>query len=36
VERRVAQLSRVAAIHLKRQLASHFGGELFGHEDFDD
>jgi len=36
VERRVAQLSRAAAIHLKRQLASHFGGELFGHEDFDD
>jgi len=35
-ERRIAQLSRAGAIHLKRQLAAHLGGELFGHEDFDD
>jgi len=35
-DRRVAQLSRSAAIHLKRQLTSHFSGALFRHDAFDD
>lgn len=34
--RRIAQLSKVAAVHLKRQLAAHTSGSLFSHEDFDD
>ncbi len=33
---RIAQLSKGAAIHLKRQLAAHVSGELFGHADFSD
>jgi hypothetical protein len=36
LDRRIAQLSRSAAIHLKRQLALHFGGALFSHAAFDD
>lgn len=35
-ERRIAQLSEVAAIHLKYKLAALFGGTLFSHEDFAD
>ena len=35
-ERRIAQLTPTAAIHLKRHLTYHFGGELFSHEDFAD
>lgn len=35
-DRRIAQLSEVASVHLKRQLTYHFGGELFSHEDFSD
>lgn len=35
-ERRVAQLSVAAAIHMKRQLARHFGGSLFSHRAFED
>lgn len=35
-DRRVAQLSVEAAVHLKRQLAAHVSGSLFSHEDFDD
>jgi hypothetical protein len=35
-ERRIAQLSVEAAVHLKRQLTYHFGGELFSHDDFTD
>lgn len=33
---RVAQLSQIAAVHLKRQLAAHYAGQLFEHDDFDD
>jgi hypothetical protein len=36
IERRVAQLSRDAAVHLKYKLTAHFAGEQFSHEDFDD
>jgi hypothetical protein len=35
-ERRIAQLAVKAAIHLKRQLAAHFGGSVFKHEAFRD
>ena len=35
-DRRVAQLSVVAATHLKLKLTAHFSGELFSHEDFFD
>lgn len=35
-ERRIAQLSIEAAVHLKRHLTYHFGGELFSHDDFSD
>lgn len=35
-DRRVAQLSPEAVVHLKRQLAAHVSGSLFAHEDFDD
>jgi hypothetical protein len=35
-DRRIAQLSIEAAIHLKRQLTYHFGGELYSHADFSD
>lgn len=35
-ERRVAQLSETAAVHLKYKLAALYGGSLFSHEDFDD
>jgi hypothetical protein len=35
-ERRIAQLSKPAAIHLKYKLAALFGGTRFGHEDFQD
>lgn len=35
-ERRTAQLSEEAAIHLKFKLTVFFGGSLFSHEDFED
>ena len=35
-DRRIAQLSVEAAVHLKRHLTYHFGGELFSHADFSD
>jgi hypothetical protein len=35
-ERRIAQLSEVAASHLKYKLTALYGGSLFSHEDFDD
>jgi hypothetical protein len=35
-ERRVAQLSPAAAIHLKYKLTALFAGERFSHADFDD
>lgn len=35
-DRRVAQLSSEAAVHLKRQLAAHFSGALFSHAAFED
>ena len=35
-ERRVAQLSEDAAVHLKYKLAALAGGTLFSHEDFSD
>jgi len=35
-ERRIAQLSADAVVHLKFKLAAFFGGSLFSHEDFDD
>ncbi|HYQ77801.1 MAG TPA: hypothetical protein VEP91_01675 [Solirubrobacterales bacterium] len=35
-ERRIAQLSAEAAVHLKFKLTAFFGGSLFSHEDFDD
>lgn len=35
-ERRVAQLSTAAAVHLKYKLAALFGGTLFSHDDFED
>jgi hypothetical protein len=34
--RRIAQLSVAAAVHLKRQLATHFSGATFRHEAFAD
>lgn len=36
IERRIAQLSETAAIHLKYKLTALYAGELFGHEDFSD
>ena len=36
VERRIAQLSAEAAVHLKFKLSAFFGGTLFSHEDFED
>lgn len=35
-DRRVAQLSESAAIHLKYKLTAFFAGERFSHEDFSD
>lgn len=35
-DNRVAQLSVTGAIHLKRQLARHFTGAAFDHDEFDD
>lgn len=35
-DRRVAQLSETAAIHLKYKLTATYGGTLFAHEDFAD
>ncbi|MTD45585.1 hypothetical protein GKE82_24575 [Conexibacter sp. W3-3-2] len=35
-KQRIAQLSVTAAVHLKRQLARHYGGSLFKHEAFAD
>lgn len=35
-DRRVAQLSEPAAIHLKYKLTVLYGGILFSHEDFED
>ncbi len=35
-ERRIAQLSECAAIHLKYKLTALFAGVRFGHEDFED
>lgn len=35
-ERRIAQLSEIAAVHLKYKLTALYGGSLFAHEDFDD
>lgn len=35
-ERRIAQLSEIAAVHLKYKLTALFGGTLFAHEDFAD
>jgi hypothetical protein len=35
-ERRIAQLSEEAAVHLKFKLTAFFGGSLFSHEDFED
>jgi hypothetical protein len=35
-ERRIAQLSEAAAVHLKYKLTALFAGELFSHEDFRD
>jgi hypothetical protein len=34
--RRIAQLSEVAAVHLKFKLTALFAGELFSHADFSD
>lgn len=34
--RRIAQLSEVAAVHLKYKLTALFAGELFSHADFSD
>lgn len=34
--RRIAQLSEIAAVHLKFKLTALFAGELFSHADFDD
>ncbi|HEX7060287.1 MAG TPA: hypothetical protein VF176_10600 [Solirubrobacterales bacterium] len=35
-DRRIAQLSEEAAIHLKYKLCAHSTGELFSHDDFED
>jgi hypothetical protein len=35
-DRRVAQLSEAAAIHLKYKLTALYAGELFSHDDFSD
>ena len=35
-ERRIAQFSEEAAVHLKFKLTAFFGGSLFSHEDFED
>jgi len=35
-ERRVTQLAKPAAVHLKYKLAALYGGSLFSHEDFED
>lgn len=35
-ERRIAQLSEDAAVHLKFKLTAFYGGSLFSHDDFED
>lgn len=35
-DRRIAQFSEEAAVHLKFKLSALFGGSLFSHEDFED
>lgn len=35
-QRRIAQLSKAGAVHLKYKLVALYGGELFSHADFDD